>query len=641
LLSFRNRGTPAQRRNVVDLLESLNPYRRLLILTMDVGISTVVFCLSFLILGSGSIPDHVWPNFLSGLALIVPVRLVVFNFSGLYRGIMKYASIDDLKNIFRAVALGSILFVLMLLLLRALGVGNFKDFPEWVLPIDWTLNIIFIGGSRFMVRALRSYRPTALPEATRVLIVGAGDAGESILREIHFNPRSHFEVVGLLDDDPAKLHKQIHGVLVLGSTRELGELFESYDVDQVFIAVPNAPAELIRRIVEQCRRHNVTFRKLPGVRDLIDGKVTVSQLREVQLEDLLGRDAVKLDLPAIGRFIANRTVLVTGAAGSIGSELCRQLLAFGPARLVCFDHNENGLYQLMQEFSSRQDRHHIEPVVGSIVEPGRVEWLFDSCKPQVVFHAAAHKHVPMMERNRDEAVRNNVLGTRLLAEAAHRHGVDKFVMISTDKAVNPTSTMGVCKRVAELLVRELDARSDTQFMTVRFGNVLGSAGSVVPLFKGQIAAGGPITITHPEIERYFMTIFEAVQLVIQAAALGQGGEIFVLDMGTPMKILDLARNLITLSGLQEGVDIDVEIVGLRPGEKMSEELWVRGERLLPTQHNKISVAVPDETTDGKALNGRLETLLASLDAGREEDLVRQLRELVPTYTPVVGDNRRF
>ncbi|MDP2361501.1 MAG: nucleoside-diphosphate sugar epimerase/dehydratase [bacterium] len=625
----------------MDLLERLNPYRRVLILAMDVGISAVSLFLAFLMLGGGGIAPGMVTGFLAGLALMVPVRLLVFNFSGLYRGIMKYASIDDLKNIFRAVSLGSLLFFFLLLLLRGLHVEAYQDFPKWVMPVDWMLNIIFIGGSRFMVRALRSYRPTALPEAARVLIVGAGDAGESILREIHFNPRSNYEVVGLLDDDPGKLHKQIHGVLVLGNSQMLGEVFESYDVDQVFIAVPNAPAELVRRIVEQCRRHNVTFRKLPGVRDLIDGKVSVSQLREVQLEDLLGRDAVKLDLPSIGRIITDQVVLVTGAAGSIGSELCRQVLAYGPKRLICFDHNENGLYSLMQEFSSRPDRHHIDPVVGSIVEAGRVEWLCSTWKPAVVFHAAAHKHVPMMERNRDEAVRNNILGTRLLAEAAHRHQVDKFVMISTDKAVNPTSTMGVCKRVAELLVRELDSRSATQFMTVRFGNVLGSAGSVVPLFRSQIGAGGPITITHPEIERYFMTIFEAVQLVIQAAALGEGGEIFVLDMGTPMKIIDMARNLITLSGLQEGVDIDIEIVGLRPGEKMSEELWVTGERLLPTRHVKISVAVPDQEADAVVLNGRLEELLAMVDQGRDEELLRLLRALVPTYTPVAGENKRF
>lgn len=626
----------------MDLLARLNRFRRFFILLMDVGISGVVFYLSFIILGSGHIHDEVWPLFLWGLVLMLPVRLVVFNFSGLYRGIMKYASIDDLKGIFRSVGFGSALFVVALMALRGLKIQPYLGFPEWILPIDWTLNIIFIGGSRFMVRALRSYRPAAMPDSTRVVIVGAGDGGESILREIHFNPRSGYEVVGLLDDDPGKKHKQIHGVLVLGSTRDLGSVFETYDVDEVFIAIPSASAELIRRIVEQCRAHNVTFRKLPGVRDLIDGKVTISQLKEVQLEDLLGRDPVKLDLPSIGRFIADRTVLVTGAAGSIGSELCRQVLQFGPARLVCLDHNENGLYQLMQEFSERADRQLIEPVIGSIVEAGRMDWVFRQYKPQVIFHAAAHKHVPMMERNRHEAVRNNVRGTRILAEAAHRSGVEKFVMISTDKAVNPTSTMGVCKRIAELIVRELDARSDTQFMTVRFGNVLGSAGSVVPLFKRQIAAGGPITITHPDIERYFMTIFEAVQLVIQAAALGEGGEIFVLDMGTPMKIIDLARNLITLSGLQEGLDIDVEVVGLRPGEKMTEELWVSDERLLPTQHRKISVAVPDgEASAATMLNGRLEGLLAAVDHDGDAGLVERLKELVPSYTPVVGDNKRF
>lgn len=625
----------------MDFLERLNPYRRVLLLLMDVGIALISLFLAFLILGKGDVIGDQQAPLMQGLLLMAVVRLVVFNFSGLYRGIMKYASIDDLKNIFRAVSLGSLLFVVMLLVLRAFHVGSFANFPKWVLPLDYLLNIFFIGGSRFMVRALRSYRPSAVPEAARVVIVGAGDAGESILREIHFNPRSHYEVVGLLDDDPNKLHKQIHGVLVLGSTHDLEDVFSTYDVDQVFIAVPSAPAELIRRIVDQCRAHNILFRKLPGVRDLLDGKVTMSQLREVQLEDLLGRDPVSLDLLSIGRYLSGKVVLVTGAAGSIGSELCRQVLNFEPVRLVCYDHNENGLYTLMQEFSARPDRDRILPVVGSIVEAGRVEWLFRFHQPDVVFHAAAHKHVPMMERNRDEAVRNNVLGTRLLAEAAHRHGVGKFVMISTDKAVNPTSTMGVCKRVAELLVRELDSRSQTQFMTVRFGNVLGSAGSVVPLFRTQIARGGPITITHPDIERYFMTISEAVQLVIQSAALGEGGEIFVLDMGTPMKIIDLARNLITLSGLQEKVDIDIEVVGLRQGEKMTEELWVTGERLLPTRHVKIRVAVPDQEAEAVALNGRLENLLAAVDNGREGEILRHLQELVPTYTPVQGDNKRF
>ncbi len=625
----------------MDLIERLNPYRRFLILSMDVAVAGLSFYLSFLIIGSGHIIEAGWNSFFYGLLIMMAARLIVFNFSNIYRGIMKYASIDDLKNIFRAVSIGSIVFVVAFLILRGMGFKPFQDFPRWVLIIDWLLNVVFIGGSRFMVRALRSYRPSAVPEATRVLIVGAGDAGESILREIHFNPRSMMEVVGLVDDDPNKLHKQIHGVVVVGSTNELSSVFSSYDVDQLLIAIPNASAELMRRIVEQCRKYNVTFRKLPAVRDLIDGRVSISQLKDVQLEDLLGRDPVKLDLPLIGRFVSEKVVLVSGAAGSIGSELCRQLLNFGPARLICLDHNENGLYALMQEFSDRPDRDRIVPVVGSITEQSRMDWSFSHYKPAVVFHAAAHKHVPMMERNRDEAVRNNVKGTRVLAEAADRHGVEKFVMISTDKAVNPTSTMGVCKRVAELVVKDLNSRSETQFMTVRFGNVLGSAGSVIPLFRSQINRGGPVTITHPDIERYFMTIFEAVQLVIQAAAFGKGGETFVLDMGTPMKIIDMARNLITLSGLQENVDIEIEVVGLRQGEKMTEELWINGENLQPTPHAKINVAEPEKELDSSELDQSVNGLLACVDKGDDAGILSGLKSLVPTYSPVTGDNKRY
>jgi FlaA1/EpsC-like NDP-sugar epimerase len=625
----------------VDILASINPYRKFVILAIDLAISCAVFYLGFLILGQGHVNPELYDELLWGLALMAPIRLLVFNTSGLYRGIMKYASIDDLKNIFRAVALGSIVFVVVLFSLRGLGVEAYANFPNFVLVIDWTLNIIFIGGSRFLVRTMRSYRPAANTDQIRVLIVGAGDAGESILREIHFNPRSLYEVVGLMDDDSSKLHKQIHGVLVLGNTRELGSVFQDYDVDQVFIAIPNAAADLVRSIVEQCREHHVTFRKLPSVRDMIDGQVSISQMKEVQLEDLLGREPVELDLPSIGRFVSEHVVVVTGAAGSIGSELCRQVLKFSPSILICLDHNENGLYQLMQEFSDNSGINIIFPLVASITDENRINWIFDKYKPDVVFHAAAHKHVPMMERNRSEAIRNNVLGTRILVESAHAHNVTKFVMISTDKAVNPTSTMGVCKRVAEKIVRMRAVDSTTQFMTVRFGNVLGSSGSVVPLFKKQIEKGGPITITHPDIERYFMTISEAVQLVIQAAALGKGGEIFVLEMGTPMKIIDMARNLITLSGLQENVDVEVQIVGLRQGEKMTEELWVSNEKLIPTEYKKINMAVAEKKTADENLVSKINSLLMSINTKDDEELINALKKIVPTYTPVKGDNKRY
>ncbi len=626
---------------IQDLLISLRPYRKWLILTMDVAISCLVFYLSFLIIGVGEIPSSRLPLFQTGLVVMAAVRLLTFSMSSLYKGIMRYASIDDLKNIFRATSLGSLLFIVVIVLMpNQITEVSLTGFLKYAIVIDWMLNILLIGGSRFMVRTLRTYRPLDGSEQIRVVIIGAGDAGESILREMQFNPTLNYEVVCLLDDDSSKVRKQIHGIQVAGTTSDLGQVLASNSVDQVLIAVPSAPAELIRRIVDQCRERNVTFRKLPGVRDLIHGDITIAQFKEVQLEDLLGRDAVKLDLPSIGRFITEKTVLVTGGAGSIGSELCRQVMNFGPSRLICLDHNENGLYYLMQEFSERADRGNVIPVVGSITDQERMRWVFEKFKPSVVFHAAAHKHVPMMEQNKREAVRNNILGTKVLVELAHRNEVEKFVMISTDKAVNPTSTMGVCKRVAELVVRDFAGHSKTQFMTVRFGNVLGSAGSVVPLFRKQIRKGGPITITHPDIERYFMTIFEAVQLVIQAAAIGKGGEIFVLDMGTPMKIIELARNLITLSGLKEGIDIDIEVVGLRPGEKMTEELWVSNEKLIPTVHNKINIAVPSEDAE-VSLNGRVDNVLLSLDGKEDERIVSDLQELVPTYRPVKGDNRRY
>ncbi|MCA9782310.1 MAG: polysaccharide biosynthesis protein [Calditrichaeota bacterium] len=624
------------------MINKLRVHRKWYILSMDVVLSCIAFYFAFLIIGLGEIPPERMPLFLQALCVMAGVRLLAYSVSNLYKGILRYASIDDLKNIFRATSTGTLLFLLATYII-AHGVLKIEvpEYLKWAVIADYILNIILIGGSRFMVRALRTYRPMDRSNVSRVVIVGAGDAGESILREIQFNPNMNYEVVGLLDDDRSKVYKQIHGIQVLGTSSDLAGVLSRNQVDQVLIAVPSAPADLIRRIVEQCRERNVQFRKLPGVRDLIHGNISLSQFKEVQLEDLLGRDPIKLDLPSIGRFITDRTVLVTGGAGSIGSELCRQVMNFAPRQLICLDHNENGLYYLMQEFSGRADLNNVVPVVGSITDPARIDWVFRTYRPEVVFHAAAHKHVPMMERNKREAVRNNILGTKILVNAAHEHKVGKFVMISTDKAVNPTSVMGVCKRVAELVVRDRARESETQFMTVRFGNVLGSAGSVVPLFRSQISRGGPITITHRDIERYFMTIFEAVQLVIQAAAIGQGGEIFVLDMGTPMKIIDLARNLITLSGLKVGIDIDIEEVGLRPGEKMSEELWVHNEKLIPTVHKKINIALAEEGAEQTVLNGNISQILEELDFKDDARIVADLKVLVPTFTPVAGDNKRY
>jgi FlaA1/EpsC-like NDP-sugar epimerase len=559
----------------------------------------------------------------------VPIRMAFFLWYGLYRGIWRYASIEDLMTIFRAVSLSSLATIAAVLFIH-----GFAGMTRSVFVIDWTLAIILVGGSRFLVRAILSI-PPQLKGSKHVLIIGAGDTGESLLREIMFK-RSEFQVVGLVDDNPAKQGMRIHGMPVLGTRRDLAELVKKHRVQEIFIAMPSASAAVLREIVSQCQAVKVRFRRVPAVKDLLNGRVTISHLREVQLEDLLGREPVTLDNENVAAFLRDKIVMVTGAGGSIGSELCRQIAHFRPRLLVMLDQTENGLYCLDQDLRQRKIEVNRVLVISDVTDACRTQEVFAKYQPQLIFHAAAHKHVPLMELNKKEAVKNNVLGTRVLAETACRFGAEKLMMISTDKAVNPTSIMGASKRLAEKILQSMARHSRTAFITVRFGNVLGSDGSVVPLFKKQILEGGPLTVTHPEIERFFMTIPEAVQLVLQAGAMGKGGEIFILDMGLPVKIVDLARNLITLSGYKPE-DIGIQFVGLRPGEKLYEELWFQEEKVQPTMHQKILVA--QTTAPLHELNGEIDDLLELTNKGTDEEVVQFLRRLVTHYQPSKEANK--
>jgi FlaA1/EpsC-like NDP-sugar epimerase len=505
--------------------------------------------------------------------------------------------------------------------------------PKAVFPLDLAGTIGLVCAAAVVVRFYHEeYLPMRGTGVSRLLIVGAGDAGEAVLREIQRMDVVLYEVIGYLDDDPRKLRARIHGVEVLGATSEVREVCERYAVDEVLIAMPSAPQRAVRALVERCHGTHIHFRTVPALPDLIAGRVQVSQIRDVDIEDLLGREAVTLDTDAIGAYLRDKVVLITGAGGSIGAEMCRQIARFEPAELLLVEQAENNLFTIEQELRETFPALTLGVHVADVIDAERVERIFATAKPTAVFHAAAHKHVPMMERNPGEAVKNNIVGTRTLADAAVRHGVEKFVMISTDKAVNPTSVMGCTKRVAEMYVQQLTQRSDTQFVTVRFGNVLGSSGSVVPIFKEQIAQGGPVTVTHPEMTRYFMTIPEASQLVLQAGALGAGGEVFLLDMGEPVKIVDLARDLITLCGLTPEEDVEIRFTGVRPGEKLFEELSITGEDVQPTSHAKIGVW-KNRPEDFETVTQGIGELLGMADTASASTIRKRLSRLVPEYQP--------
>ena len=556
---------------------------------------------------------------------VVPLQLVIFWRMNLYRGLWRYASTADLRRIFLAVTVSAAAIPLMFLMLRQNLV-----IPRSVLIINPLLLILMMGGSRFIYRLWKEkglYGDFKL-QGEPVLVMGAGDAAASLAKDLVTS--SDWRLVGFLDDDSDKHGRMLNGIRVLGELESLPKWVEQFGVSQVIIAMPSSSHQLRKRAIQLCNSAQVKALTVPSFDDLISGKVAVSQLRAIELDDLLGRDPVVLDDVGLHGLLTGRTVMVTGAGGSIGSELCRQIARFSPSKLILFETSEFALYTVEQELRQTFPGLNTICLMGDVRDAARVDEVMQIHRPIVLFHAAAYKHVPLMEQeNAWQAIRNNVLGTWTVAHAAQQHGVDKFVMISTDKAINPTNVMGASKRLAEMVCQALQPVGSTRFVMVRFGNVLGSTGSVVPTFRAQIARGGPITVTHPEITRYFMSIPEAAQLVLQAGLMGQGGEIFVLDMGEPVKIVDLARDMIRLSGFTED-DIKIEFTGLRPGEKLYEELLADNEHTLPTPHPKLRIAQAN-----RADAAWLEQLLVWVSAAvMEDDAVRQaLIRWVPEYRP--------
>lgn len=554
--------------------------------------------------------------------------------SRLYKRIWRYLSIGDLFLIAEVVTGG--IFVTVLCLNWVKGI----TFPRTVVVLTWFFSLALVGGSRLIWRLYCERKGGLKKGEERILIVGAGDAGEVISREIIRRPDLG-ELVGFVDDDKEKIGKRIHNVKVLGNIEGINDILEKEQVSTVIIAIPTARGKEIKRIVDNIKNKEVKIKTLPGLYELVDGKVSVSRIRNIRIEDLLGREPVDLNLEEISGYLKGRRVMVTGGGGSIGGELARQICRFGPRSLILLDHSENGLFHINLELeriwlgAGAKAEMEMELVVADIRDREKMDKIFKKYVPEVVFHVAAHKHVPMMEYHPDEAVSNNIIGTKNVAELAGKYGAERVVMISTDKAINPTSVMGTSKRVAEMVVKDLGSKSNTKFVAVRFGNVLESDGSVVPMFKQQIAEGGPVTVTDREVKRYFMTLPEASQLVIQAGALGKGGEVFVLDMGEPVRVLGMAEELIRLSGLEVGEDIEIKIVGLRPGEKMFEEILTEEERsgvLGDSGHEKIFIAKVEEV-DGEKLEKdikELEVLAREMDAER---IVRKLQEMVPSYRP--------
>ncbi|GAA0708671.1 nucleoside-diphosphate sugar epimerase/dehydratase [Paraclostridium ghonii] len=612
-----------QKESVLETLLGKYKTRQLILIVVDIACILLSFIASAWMIYPPGLQINISIN---AMLIYAAISIITLSLCRCYHSLWRYAGEEELIAIVVACTLSIIITYLIHPLIGEKFSMNFYI-------LNAILTISLAGGTRLFYRTGRIVimRSGLKGKTSNVLIVGGGSAGDMVIQELKNNPQLLKKPIGILDDDVNKKGRRIHNIPILGNIEDVIKLVEKYNIDEIIIAIAKISKQEKRYIIETCKKTKCKLRTIPGVYEIIDGKVDIKKIRDVQIEDLLGREQIKVNLDKMSEYLQNKVVLVTGGGGSIGSELCRQVATFNPKQLIILDNYENNAYAIQQELMRKYGINlNLRTVIASIREEKRMDEIFNEYRPDVVFHAAAHKHVPLMEKSPSEAIKNNIFGTKNVAILADKYKVKRFVLISTDKAVNPTNIMGATKRSAEMIIQTINEKSETEFVAVRFGNVLGSNGSVIPLFKKQIEEGGPVTITHPEIIRYFMTIPEAVQLVIQAGAMAKGGEIFILDMGDPVKIVDLADNLIRLSGFEPNIDIDIKFTGLRPGEKLYEELLMSEEGLTNTEHKKIFIGKPIDF-DSEKCNLNLEVLKDIVDKEEVELIDDVMRELVTTY----------
>ena len=603
-------------------------YRKTAVALWDLILVNLAFILAYTIQTQGQLPIQIFADNLHVLIVVSVVKLFIFNSFQLYSSIWEYASIEELIKVVGAVVVANAIAISYIAITPV-------DMYFGIYIIAIFFEVAFIGGNRFSYRILRRIKQSRSlimqDDDNRVIIVGSGSTASLIAREIKTHPKQYGHLIGFIDDNESKVGKSIAGVKILGTRFDIISLVKRKGVKEIILAIPTASKECTKHILDECKRSGAKVKIIPGIMEVLDGRVSMSKIRDIEIEDLLGREPIDLNIEEVSSYITKKTILVTGGGGSIGSELCRQIAKFEPGKLVILDVYENNAYDIQNELKRLYgDKLNLDVLIASVRDRKAIFRIMEELKPDVVFHAAAHKHVPLMERSPKEAIKNNVMGTLNVAEAASEFGVDRFVLISTDKAVNPTNVMGASKRLCEMVVQSLAQHSETKFVAVRFGNVLGSNGSVIPLFKQQIEEGGPVTVTHKEIIRYFMTIPEASQLVIQAGAIANGGEIFILDMGDPVKIYDLAEDLIRLSGLKPHDDVKIQVTGLRPGEKLYEELLMSEEGMTNTKYTKIHIAAPT-TLNFKMLRASIEKFDQTIETESNQSIIERLAILVPTF----------